>query len=120
MLLINIVIILQIVSACWCRYVPPAGTDGTDRATLSPRQLWERLKTVDSEDTPAVEYSRVEPVSTEFGTSPSSLYLMEAYRQIEDSEAAPSVLTAFSASMFEGQFIVPYVTIGVLIMSSPV
>ena len=98
------IIFLQFISICWGRSVPTEGTQGDNRGTMSPRQLWERLNTVDNEDTNSVEYSRAEPVSREFGTSPSSLYLMEVYRQIEDNEMTSSLITAFSASMFEGKY----------------
>ena len=102
------VIVLQIVSLCWCRSVPPEGANGSQRATMSPRQLWDRLNTVDS-DEKSLEYSRVEPVSRDFGSSPSSLYLLEAYREIQNSETTASSITAFSASVFEGE-LVPYGT----------
>ncbi|KAI6661230.1 hypothetical protein LOD99_10100 [Oopsacas minuta] len=96
MLSVSVIFIIQVITVCWSRSIP----DATQPPTFNPRDLWDMLNTVEDEER-TKEYSRFEPVSQRFGTSPSSLYLMEFYRLIGEDQLIDSTISTFSASTFE-------------------
>lgn len=97
-MLVTTILILSAVSGSWSRSVP------SSPPSYNPRELWDMLKTVAPEPDRPTAYPRIQPISEEYGASPSALYLMESFRLIGLNQLTADSISAFSAYMYEGLF----------------